>query len=236
LTRTLRPSIPVPDVTLPFGSHGSSNWVWLARIARLERAADVGGTAAHALGLAGHFESVLRVVPPATRPEEVPANPGGVEGSVRAVSGTPGALPLDDASVDCVALRIMLGTAAAADPAEVLREGRRVIRPGGCMSFGFDNRRWLSRARARRERVVSGLSPSRVRALATAAGFRELDLYYADPAFAAPTGLIEPTGPAAHAFEVEKPMRSALGIARPLLARAGLHAVLYPAYLAIAYR
>ena len=218
----LDPEAPISfsDQGLPFGAHGSSNWVWLARIDRFERAVDIGGNDAHATGLEGHFASVVRLP--------------------RAAAS--GAIPVADAAADCVALRVMLDDLAPGDsgdgPAAALSECRRVLRDGGCVSFGFENGRWLSRAPRRRaaEATAAGLTVSRVRALTAAAGFSSVDLYYADPAFDAPTALIEPTGEAAHAFEAEKPMRSRLGVARPFLARAGLHGILYPAYLGIAYR
>ena len=207
--------ISLSDQPLPFGAHGSSNWVWLARIARFERAVDVGGSAAHTAGLERHFETVVRV-------DSLPAS---------------GSLPVADASADCIALRVMVDADGVTEPRALLRDCRRVLRAGGCLSFGFENGRWLSRARARRGagRVAAGLSVPAVRQLVEGAGFSALDVYYADPAFAAPTALIEPTAEAARAFEAEKPMRSGLALARPLLARAGLHGMLYPAYFGIAY-
>ena len=214
LHRTEAP-IPLSVQTLPFGVHGSSNWVWLARIGRSECAVDVGGSAAHSAGLERHFATVVRIAAPP---------PGGP-------------LPLADASADCVAMRVMLDAEPVTDPGLLLADCRRVLRDGGCLSFGFQNGRWLSRARARRTgvRAATVLTVSEARTLVMRAGFSGLDLYYADPTFEAPTALIEPTSQAARALEAEKPMRSGLALARPLLARAGLHAMLYPAYVGIAY-
>jgi len=214
LHRTEAP-IPLSVPTLPFGAHGSSNWVWLARIGRFECAVEVGGTDAHAAGLGRHFETVVRI---ATLPAAGP-------------------LPVADASADCVAMRVMLDAESVTEPGLLLADCRRVLRDGGCLSFGFRNGRWLSRAGAWRTRghAATGLTVSGARTLVRRAGFSGLDLYYADPAFAAPTALIEPTSQAARALEGEKPMRSGLALARPFLARAGLHAMLYPAYLGIAY-
>ncbi len=171
----------------------------------------MGGTEAHALGLAEHFTEVIRVAAEPTFD-----------------------LPLDPASVDCVALRVPVdGVSAAA----ALGAARRVLREGGCLSFGFDNRSCVGAGRSRRDGTPGGstLSLRRVRQHAAAAGFRSMHPFYVDPAFVAPATVLPCSRASCGLLELHRPATSRLGPIRRLLARAGLHRLLYPAYLCLAY-
>jgi SAM-dependent methyltransferase len=219
-----------------YAALGASNWIWLSELSRFERVADVGGTIAHSLGLAEHFASVVRVTPRDDPDSHVIRGSDDPGGSVMTVSGSLAALPLRTASVDCVALRTELESVVAARAA--FREARRVLRAGGCASFGFENRSWVGAARARRKQgraAGPSISVRGVGHLARAAGFKSLELFYVDPAFVAPATLLPRSRAATGFLEVHRPTESRMGPVRRLLARSGMHRLLYPAYLGIAY-
>jgi SAM-dependent methyltransferase len=187
---------------------------------------EVGGTAPHALGLAAHFARVVRVAPAEACG---PAGRGG--GVIEAAGGTALQMPFDGAAVDCVALRTPLERSQ--ELARVLREARRILREGGCASFGFANRSWVGAARA----GLSGAAPSvnHVRRETIAAGFRAVETFYVDPAFVAPATLLPRSRAAARFVEIHRPTMSRMRSVRRTLATLGLHRMLYPGYLCIAY-
>jgi SAM-dependent methyltransferase len=199
---------------------------------------EVGGSHPHALGLAAHFDQVVRI--PERRAadpvEELAPHPTG--GALLTAGGSGAALPLRDGSVDCVALRTPLAEGSDLSVADLLAEARRVLREGGCATFGFDNHWWTGALRARRSRT-SGAGPAvtigRVRRDARTAGFRALDVYYADPPFPTPATLIPCSRSAAASFEMHRITESRTRLVRRALALGGVHRVLHPSYLCIAY-
>ena len=243
--RSYRPAAAAPiigrggaitsDALHGYAAYGAANWIWLCDLPQLERVVEVGGTLQHALGLAAHFEQVIRVVPSGLDPEQL--GQASLGGRAVVTAGSASDLPVRSASVDCLALRDPLRPDGIPGAAAAFREARRILRPGGCVSFGFHNPWWASASRLRRrsDPAVAGHSVRAIRRRLSAAGFGAIDLYYADPTFAAPATLVPRARATTGFFEQHRVTESRTRPLRRFLARAGGHALLYPGCLCIAY-
>ncbi len=192
----------------------AGNWVWLLAPPLQERAV-VSAPDQDALAgvLAPHFTEVVRIAPLSAQP-----------------------LAMDNASVDLVAVA-RLEECAPGNLTwleDVVAESRRVLREGGCVLVTFVNPFWARRyfrgwgpdRLIRRRRVLEVLERN---------GFQRRASYYVQPFPEAATSIIPTWGPAALQHERMEHMSSPLGRYRPLVARMGAHALLYPGCACVGY-
>lgn len=190
------------------------NWVWLCEIERRDAALDIAaGTSAMPLALSRHFDVVHQIAMSAEVAEltRVRSAEDGMDNVESAVADEPFALDYPDESFDCVTLH---GTLEARDRGpftvessrardmRILREARRLLRPGGWLYVATSNPLWYGRVRhpfllARGVRVLHRASP----AFVAAAGFADVRTLYAFPTHERPQALIPATRSAALAFE-----------------------------------
>lgn len=191
------------------------NWVWLCELERRDAALDIAmRPSPMVLALARHFAIVHQIAPSpdvveSTRMHAARDDIGNVDA---AVVDTLDGLPYGDESFDCVALH---GTLEARDGGLLsrgsrrrrddllLRECRRVLRPGGWLYVATPNPAWYGGARhpldfARGARALHRVSP----AFITSAGFDPVQAYYAFPTHERPHALVPATRAAAIALEV----------------------------------
>jgi hypothetical protein len=192
----------------------AGNWVWLLAPPRQESALVIAPDQDALAGvIAPHFTEVSRVGP-----------------------GDIGPLPVPDAAVDLVAISRLEECAPGeiAWLSDALAESRRVLRHGGCVLVTFVNPFWA-------RRYVRGWGPERLvtrrRVLEelAGAGFRRLASYYIQPFPEAASSIIPTWGPATVHHERMEHMSSAIGRYRPLVARLGAHALLYPGCACVGY-
>ena len=192
----------------------AGNWVWLLAPPRQERAVVIAPEHDALAGvLAPHFSEVVRVAPASV-----------------------GTLAADTGTADLVAIS-RLGDCAPGSLDwlhHAVAESRAVLREGGCLLVTFVNPFWARRyfrgwgtdRLATRGRVLEALERQ---------GFRELASYYVQP-FPEAAGSIIPTwGPAAVQHERMEHMTSRLGRYRPIVAKLGAHALLYPGCACVGY-
>lgn len=192
----------------------AGNWVWLLAPPRQERAVVIAPENDALAGvLAPHFLEVSRVAPDAVGTPAGPAGPADLVALSRLDECAPGNL---DWLQDAVA------------------ESRGVLREGGCLLLTFVNPFWA-------RRYFRGWGPDR---LATRGrvlevlerhGFERRASYYIQPFPEAASSIIPTWGPAAVHHERMEHMSSALGRFRPLVARLGAHALLYPGCACVGY-
>lgn len=211
------------------------NWVWLSRIEDWTLAVDAfGGFGVMACALASHFLQVHCLdTADGGGVDEAPAvrrRPGNVSLARASLAN----LPYADGSVSCIVTRLELLNG----PAAALAECRRVLRPGGCLSLGFDNPFWSQRI-AQRLRGCAGeparIRPSGVIRALIEAGFADVQRYCVEPSLANPWSMFPATGhvPARHeAVKHFGPMQTAV---RATVARSPLRSLLCPAYICLAY-
>ena len=192
----------------------AGNWVWLLAPPRQERAVVIAPERDALAGvLAPHFSEVVRTTPASAPP-----------------------LAIDSASADLVAVA-RLEESAPGDLTwleDVVAESRRVLRAGGCMLVTFVNPFWARRyfrgwgpeRLIRRSRVLEVLEHN---------GFQRRASYYVQPFPEAASSIIPTWGPAAVQHERMEHMSSPLGRYRPLVARIGAHALLYPGCACVGY-
>jgi SAM-dependent methyltransferase len=216
------------DAIESIAGEACGNWVWLTSFVRRDAALDVGGVVSSmAPALSRHFDVVYHLEPSAALAEFATRRFAQDRlGNVVVCRGAPAALPFRDESFDCVTLH---GGAPPARPRSVLAECRRVLRQDGRIYVAFDNPLWYGRlarvTRGRGRRVV----PS-----ARAAGFREVECYYAFPTFDRPRVLVPATRRASFARETVEAPAGLRGTARRLATLAGLHAMLAPGVVVVA--
>lgn len=200
--------------TEPLANDACGNWVWLCEFERRDAALDI---AAHpspmALALARHFGVVHQIAlsPDVAEMTRAHASSDDLANVDSAVVDTLDELPYQDESFDCVALHDTLhagdggllsrGSRRRRDEA-LLRECRRLLRPGGWLYVATSNPVWHGHARrpldlVRSARALHRASP---RFIATA-GFDPVHAYYALPAHRGRRALVPATRAAAIAFE-----------------------------------
>lgn len=204
-----------------------ANWIWLANPPGRESAIELvrrGDTPRFATGMKQHFARVeTRVVP-----EEVMGIP------------RPVTFPYEDTEFDCITFfdawsresRVEGSLEPSAHRPSLLRECRRILRPGGCLFIATDNSHWY-RALSRRRRSPS---PSRFVRLLREQGFRDVQIFFVSPGADLPEGVIPGAARAVLAYERftrEKTLRAAI---RQGLAAVGLGEVLYPSLFVLAYK
>jgi SAM-dependent methyltransferase len=213
------------------------NWVWLTSFARRDAALDIGG-AVSSMGpaLSCHFRVVHHVEASALR-AEFAAHRFAQDGLRNLIvsRGSAAALPFRDEAFDCVTLHGAVPRAARGTQATMTRnvfsECRRVLRPGGRVYAAFDNPVWYGRlADAATWRDGDrAIVPS-----ARAAGFRELERYYAFPSFDRPRALVPGTRRASYARETAEAPGTVRRAARRATALIGLYPLLAPSVVIIA--
>lgn len=213
------------------------NWVWLTSFVRRDAALDVGGAiSSMAPALSRHF-GVVHHVEASALLADFAARRFAQDGlrNVVVSRGSAAALPFRDETFDCVTLHGAVPRVAHGPPAVTIRgvfsECRRVLRPGGRVYVAFANPVWYGRlvdAATRRysERTVV---PS-----ARAAGFRELERYYAFPTFERPRVLVPGTRCAFYARETVEARGTVRRAVRRATALVGLYAVLAPSVVIVA--
>jgi SAM-dependent methyltransferase len=248
------------------------NWLWLVDLTRWERALDVqGGIGTMTAALARHFTSVqyLDAARPALEFARARFSEDGSANVTCAQAGA-GALPYRNATFDCVVWdgalgRGVSGVATAETPAvlaAVLAEGRRVLRPGGCLYVGiatapvpghvFPAGRILSALVHMVVRVIrvlplwtwrrwATMQVRRVERLAVAralprqlraAGFARVEAYYVAPSFQEPWSIVPARRRAVLAFER---LQMTHATHRRWLAWLSLHPVLFECHVFLAY-
>lgn len=213
---------PEPDTTQraaalttePPAHDACGNWVWLCELERRDAALDIAvRPSAMALALARHFDVVhqLAQAPDVVEQTRLHASRDDIANVEAAVVETFDALPYADESFDCVALHGTLGARdggllTRGSPRQrddlLLRECRRLLRPGGWLYVATANPAWYGGARRplglmRSMRAMHRLSP----AFIASAGFDPVQAYYAFPTHEEPQSLVPAMRAAAIAFE-----------------------------------
>lgn len=187
------------------------NWLWLASTPRRERALAISlEDDTWADHLRRHFAQVEE------RSPEILTAP----------------LDFEDQAFDCVAIPGVIGlwtrmapqTPARVTRASILGECRRVLRRGGVLLLSGRNPQWLG------EHSVADLALGRA---ISKAGFLSVREYFADPSASTPHAIIPACRSAALAYERQE--RALRGRSTRLLAAVGLHAVVYPGRLVMAF-
>lgn len=113
----------------------------------------------------------------------------------------------------------------------------RLLRPGGCLTLITDNLLWYRWSPGGVRRAFSQIRRARGRARSLRqAGFRTIHRYYMTPSASEPHSFIPVNRRAVAGYESVTTKLSSRGTLRGHLGRAGLHPVLYPSILHLAYR
>jgi ubiquinone/menaquinone biosynthesis C-methylase UbiE len=230
------------------------NILWMLEIEQWRSALDLmGGSGALTCAIANHFDEVVYLD---TRPSmaELARRRLNAEGVLNASvrEGNPTLLPYANASFDWIAAQDVLDalvTHNAAGPRVLMKailiECRRVLRPGGGLYLRAANSQDLPslplmRFLARRHQAIGNsssvaLSSRWLRRALRQAGFADVRLYYVEPSRELPMALIPATRSAVEVYESRGHLVRFSGRLRRLAARAGLHATLYSALVALAY-
>jgi SAM-dependent methyltransferase len=213
------------------------NWVWLTSFGRRDAALDVGGAVSSmAPALSRHFRVVHHVEASALL-AEFAARRFAQDGLRNLVvsRGSALALPFGDDAFDCVTLHGAVPTSAHGAPAalagRVFSECRRVLRPRGRVYAAFRNPAWygsLTDLATWREGGRTIIPAAR------AAGFRDLERYYAFPTFDRPRVLVPGTRRASYARETVEARGTIKRVARRAAALVGLYPILAPSVVIVA--
>ena len=191
-----------------------ANWLWLADPPALETALSLGSEAEVAQALGRFFAQV----------ERSPAEPGALTAS------------WDAGTFDLIAL-----DATETDDSNTVSDGLwrvcvELLRPGGCLMLTMDNPLWHKRLRDGPRALVQMRRTKRRERKLRAAGFRAIQSYYMAPSAHEPRSFIPKSRHVVAGYERVAMKLSTRGPLRSRLARAGLHPVLYPSTLHLAYR
>lgn len=191
-----------------------ANWLWLADPPTLESALCLGYGAGAAQALSRRFDRVER----ASAEPEALTESWGVE------------------SFDLIALN----TAGTAEnevfPDTLWPVCVRLLRPAGCLMLITDNPLWYRRLPRVQSAFTQMIRASRRDRSLRRAGFRAIHRYYMAPSASEPRSFIPVNRHAVASYEQITMKLSTRGTLRSRLGRAGLHSVLYPSTLHLAYR
>jgi SAM-dependent methyltransferase len=212
------------------------NWVWFTSFLRHDAALDVGAAVSSmAPALSRHFRLVHHVEA-STLLAEFAARRFAQDGlrNVLVSRASASALPFRDEAFDCLTVHGTIPTtprgARTARARRAFSECRRVLRPGGRIYLAFHNPLWYGRlAAATWREATRAMIPA-----ARAAGFRDLERYYAFPAFDRPRVLVPGKRRAFYARETVEARGTVKRAARRAAALVGLYAVLAPSVVVVA--
>jgi SAM-dependent methyltransferase len=210
--------------SLPLNSGDpGANWMWLADPAAWRNALEItGGASVLAAAMGLRFDRVESWSAASAR------------------EGIPGefTLPYPDGSFDCVAIHEAWNGQPDAAPcplvaqSRVFEEIRRVLRPGGCLYVATDNPRWYRRLLSRTPMRSGAWIHHKLRQT----GFTRTERYYVTPSLQVPRSIIPVHRGAVNRYERETFVLTVRGVLRRWLGVAGLHQVLHPGLLYVAYR
>jgi len=192
-----------------------ANWLWMANPPSFGTALCLGSEVAGAQAIARLFSRVERDV----AEPEVLAESWGAE------------------TFDLIALD-PAGTSASRGATEALWPVcARLLRPGGCLTLITDNPLWYGWSPGGVRKAFSHVRRARGRDRSLRqAGFRRIHRYYMTPSASEPHSFIPVNRRAVAGYEPVTAKLSSRGTLRSHLGRAGLHPVLYPSILHLAYR
>lgn len=192
-----------------------ANWLWVANPPSFGTALCLGSEVTGARALSRLFSRV---------------ESGGAEPEAIAESWGP-------ETFDLIALD-PAGTSASRAPSDRLWPVcARLLRPGGCLTLITDNLLWYQWSPGGVRRAFSQILRARARDRSLRqAGFRTIHRYYMTPSASEPNSFIPVNRRAVAGYESVTTKLSSRGTLRSHLARTGLHPVLYPYILHLAYR
>ncbi len=192
-----------------------ANWLWMADPPSFGAALCLGSETAGARALSRLFGRVERGGPE----PEVLAESWGAE------------------TFDLIALDPAGNSASQVPPDTLWPVCVRLLRPGGCLTLVTDNLLWYRWSPGGVRRAFSQIRRARRRDRSLRqAGFRTIHRYYMTPSATDPHSFIPVNRRAVAGYEPVTMKLSSRGTLRSHLGRAGLHPVLYPSILHLAYR
>jgi len=211
------------------------NWMWLADPPGWDRALDLTvGPSVLERALRLRFADVATL--------DCATAFAGAHGAARDESSP--RLPYGDFTFDCVTIHgtwgelLRLAAAGGWSDLAMLRECRRVLRPGGFLYVAGNNpyyRRLFASAAGAGHHGLSKTMGAMRRAFLTA-GFARVQGYYVSPSHRFPGIIIPSTYRAALEYERFSAGRSKQGHVRRILATLGLHRILHPSMAYLVYR
>lgn len=146
-----------------------------------------------------------------------------------AVRGTELALPAEsrgDAGFDLVTFY------GRAPDTRLLAAARRQLRPGGALFIAAPNRWWYGGGAG--VFLAGGSSGAGCVRSLRANGYGDVRMYWVEPSLAIPRNLVPATERRVRDFEMMRAQDAESGAARAAVLAAGLHVMLYPAFLVLA--
>ena len=191
-----------------------ANWLWLADPPSLQSALCLGYGAGAAQALSRRFDRVER----ASAEPEVLTQSWEVE------------------TFDLIALNTAEAAGNGVSPDTLWPVCVRLLRPGGCLALVTDNPLWYRRLPRVQSALAQVIRASRRDRSLRRAGFRAIHRYYMAPSACEPHCFIPANRHAVAGYERVAMKLSTRGTLRSRLGRAGLHPLLYPSTLHLAYR